>query len=344
MNLRARCYTGSVARGAGMEKIGLFGASGAIGQTVAAELRRRRVPYRVVGRSRDALQAAFGGDPLAEVFTWDPGDPQSVRAAARGLGAIVHLVGVPYWEFQQHPVIMRRVLDGATAERVDRLLLIGTVYPYGRPRTARVTEEHPREPHTFKGRMRKEQEDLVLAAHASGAIRATILRLPDFYGPDVGRSFLSDAFRAAVEGRRAKLIGAIDQPHEYMFVPDVGPVVASLLLQHPGAFGRAWNFAGPGATTQRDLVQRIFAEAGTPPRYLVAGKTMLRLMGLRDPLMREMVEMHYLQTTPVLMDDSALHGLLGNVHKTPYDEGVRRTLAAARAALAAGAAQPLPAH
>jgi nucleoside-diphosphate-sugar epimerase len=316
-----------------MEKIGLFGAAGAIGQSVAAELRARRIPYRVVGRTRPSLQAAFGGDPLAEIVTWDPADPQSVRAAARGLTALVHLVGVPYHQFQLHPQVMRQVLEGAIAEQVDRLLLIGTVYPYGRPRTARVSEDHPRQPHTFKGRMRMEQEDLVLAAHASGKIKTTILRLPDFYGPDVERSFLSDPVHAAVEGRRAKLIGPIDPPHEFVYVPDVGPVLVSL-LQKPEAFGRAWNLAGAGVTSQREMVNRIFAEAGSKPRLMTAGKLMLRLIGLRDPLMREMVEMHYLLTTPVLLDDSALHGLLGKVVKTPYEEGIRRTLAAARAAVA----------
>jgi len=319
-----------------MEKIGLFGAAGASGQSVSAELRARRIPYRVVGRSRAPLQARFGADPLAEIVTWDPGNPESVRAAARGLSAIVHLVGVPYWQFEQHPVVMRQTLDGAVAEGVERLLLIGTVYPYGRPRTERVTEEHPREPHTFKGRMRKQQEDLVLAAHAAGTIKTTILRLPDFYGPNVQGSFLADAFRAAVVGGRAKLIGPIDRPHEFVYVPDVGPVVASLLAE-PRAFGRAWNFAGAGVTTQRELVTRIFAEAGTKLRFMTVGKTMLRLIGLRDPLMRELVEMHYLLTTPVLMDDSDLHNLLGNVSKTTYDEGIRRTLAATRAALAAPA-------
>ena len=60
---------------------------------------------------------------------------------------------------------------------------------------------------------------------------------------------------------------------------------------------------------------------------------MLRLLGLFNPLMRELVEMHYLQTTPVLMDDSALHGLLGTIHKTPYDEGLRQCLDAARSSL-----------
>ncbi|WP_233591651.1 MULTISPECIES: hypothetical protein [unclassified Corallococcus] len=37
-----------------------------------------------------------------------------------------------------------------------------------------------------------------------------------------------------------------------------------------------------------------------------------------------------LLTNPVLLDDSALRGLLGSVHKTPYPEGIRQTLAALR--------------
>jgi nucleoside-diphosphate-sugar epimerase len=320
-----------------MKKIGLFGAAGAIGRSVASALTASGIPYRVIGRSRAALEAAFGKDPLAEIATWSPDDPESVRAAARGLSDAVHLVGVPYWQFAHHPVVMRQTLAGAIAEKVERLLLIGTVYPYGRPQTERVSETHPRAPHTFKGRMRKEQEDIVLEAHAQGAIQTTILRLPDFYGPGVERSFLADVFAAAIAGRRAKLIGPIDRPHEFVYVPDVGPVVTSLLAE-PRAFGHTWNLAGAGVTTQHDLVARIFAETGAKPRYLTAGKTLLRLLGLRDPVMRELVEMHYLLTTPVLLDDAALQGLLGPaLHKTPYDEGIRQSLAAARAEVRAQA-------
>jgi len=43
-----------------------------------------------------------------------------------------------------------------------------------------------------------------------------------------------------------------------------------------------------------------------------------------------MVEMHYLLTDPVLMDDSALAALIGPIRKTPYPEGVRQTLDALR--------------
>ena len=219
--------------------------------------------------------------------------------------------------------------DAAIAEGVERLLLIGTVYPYGIPGTTPVTEDHPREPHTFKGRMRKEQEDVLLEADAAGKIRGAILRLPDFYGPNVKSSFLHSVFRAASHGGTASMIGPIDALHEFVFVPDVGPVVTALAA-HPGPWGRWCHLAGAGFATQRDLAERVFKMAGTKPRIRVAGKTMLRLLGLFNPLMRELVEMHYLFTTPVLLDDSRLKGLLGAISKTPYDEGLRQSLAAAR--------------
>jgi hypothetical protein len=70
--------------------------------------------------------------------------------------------------------------------------------------------------------------------------------------------------------------------------------------------------------------------AGRKPRIRVAGKTMLRVLGLFNPLMRELAEMNYLLTNPVLLDDSALRGLLGKIDKTSYDEGLRLSLEAAR--------------
>jgi nucleoside-diphosphate-sugar epimerase len=125
------------------------------------------------------------------------------------------------------------------------------------------------------------------------------------------------------------MVGPIDTPHEFVFVPDVGPVAAALLDQ-PQAWGRAWNLAGFAPITQRRLAEIAFQLAGTKPRLRVAGKNTLRLLGLFNPFMRELVEMHYLLTTPVLMDDSVLRGLLGNMPKTTYEEGLRLSIEAER--------------
>jgi nucleoside-diphosphate-sugar epimerase len=130
---------------------------------------------------------------------------------------------VNYWQFDLHPQLMKKALDGAIAAGVKRLVLIGTVYPYGRPKTTPVREDHPREPHTFKGRMRKAQEDLLLEAHAARKIEATVLRLPDFYGPGIDKSFLHSAFVAAVNGGVANMVGPIDKPHEFVLRARRGP-------------------------------------------------------------------------------------------------------------------------
>jgi nucleoside-diphosphate-sugar epimerase len=309
-----------------MKAFALFGAAGAIGRSIADELRRRGIAYRVVGRHLHRLQAEFGRDPLAELATWDPDEPRSVRAAAHEVEALVYLVGVPYDHFELHPVLIEKTLQGAVEAGVQQFVLIGTVYPYGLPQSDKVSEQHPRHPHTFKGRMRKEQEDRLLSAHAAGRIRGTVLRLPDFYGPGVEASLLHSLFQAAAKGGTANMIGPLDRPHEFVFVPDVGPVLLDLAACRE-AYGAWWNFAGAGTITQRQIADEVFRLAGRPPHIRVAGKLTLRVLGLFNPMLRELVEMHYLLTTPVLMDDTALHRLLRTVRKTSYAEGIRQTLA-----------------
>jgi nucleoside-diphosphate-sugar epimerase len=288
----------------------------------------------VVGRSREPLEAAFGHDPHAQIVTWNPDDPESIRAASAGLQTVVYLVGVPYDQFAKHPPLMQKTLAGVVAAGVERFILIGTVYPYGRARGNPVSEKHPREPHTFKGRMRLAQENLVLAAHGRNGLSTLVLRLPDFYGPGVERSLLNGVFEGAATGKRAQMIGPIDVPHEFIYLPDVGPVVETL-TRKPEAYGRWWHLAGAGTLTQREVAMQAYALAGLEPKLMVAGKAMLRVLGLFNPLMRELVEMNYLMTDPLVLDDSALAQLLGPIVKTPYEEGIRRCFEAARDAASA---------
>jgi nucleoside-diphosphate-sugar epimerase len=313
--------------------VGLLGAAGAIGHSIAAALSAAGRNYRAIGRSRAPLEAAFGQDPHAEIAIWNPDDPASIAAAAKGLQTAVYLVGVPYNQFALHPPLMERTLTGLTAAGVERLILIGTVYPYGRARGNPVTETHPREPHTFKGRMRLEQENRVLDAHGRNGLSTLVLRLPDFYGPRIERSLLNGVFEGAARGSRAQMIGPIDTPHEFLFAPDAGPVV-EILTRTPQAYGRWLHLAGAGTLTQREIATRAYALAGREPRLMVAGKPMLRVLGLFNPIMRELVEMNYLMTDPLVLDDSALHTLIGPIRKTSYDEGIRQSFAAAREALA----------
>src|SRR5438067_7134958 len=140
-------------------KAAIFGAAGAIGPQIAAELELRGIPFRVVGRNRGRLANAFGAMKHAEIFDADLAELRSAGAAARGMDTIFYAVGLPYPAHHLHPALMRTTLEAAATMHVERIVLVSSVYPYGAPRTARVPENQPREPGTKKGGYRKEQED-----------------------------------------------------------------------------------------------------------------------------------------------------------------------------------------
>jgi nucleoside-diphosphate-sugar epimerase len=233
-------------------------------------------------------------------------------------------VGLPYPSHHLHPVLIRTTVEAAKLVQVERLVLPSSVYSYGVPRASRVSETHPREPHTRKGKYRKEQEDIVMEAHAAGALQGMIVRLPDFYGPDADIGLANPMFRAALAGKTANWVGPVNPPHEFVYVPDTGPVIVDL-ASRTDTFGEAWNFGGAATINTMDFITRIYRALGRAPKYRTVGAGMLKFLGWFNPTMREVVEMLYLQETPVILDDSKLMAKLP-VHKTPYDDGIRQTL------------------
>jgi nucleoside-diphosphate-sugar epimerase len=168
-------------------------------------------------------------------------------------------------------------------------------------------------------------------------MRTTILRPPDFYGPPSELSYVRAIFDAALRGGTANVIGPIDTPHEFIFVPDPAETLVAL-SEKEEAYGNAWNVAGPGLVTTRQFAEQVFGAVHQEPRLRVARKFMLCVLGLFNPFLREVVEMHYLWTSPVKLDDTRLRQLLPHLHKTPYAEGIRITIDAMRTpALPSGA-------
>ncbi len=309
------------------ETVAVLGASGQSGRAIVRELIERYGGCRAVGRTLETLRRHFADEPRVELRTWNPELPATIAPALEGADTVIYLVAVPYNRFALHPLYMQRTLDAIRACGVARILLISPVYSYGRPQRPFVAEDHPREPHTRKGRFRKIQEDLVLDAHANGFVQGAILRVPDFFGPGAPLSIVNDVFLAATQGRRANLLGPIETPHQFCYVPDLGRLVARLIAQ-PRAYGRAWNFAGSGTVSQKILGDEAFRRAGTKPRYFALGSAALATIGLFNPIMRELIEMSYLHTAPVLLDDRDLRRLLDGFSATDYVTAIDRTLAA----------------
>jgi nucleoside-diphosphate-sugar epimerase len=310
---------------ADIQKLAIFGAAGAIGHALAPELARLGIAFRAVGRRRQTLADAFGGLPGAEIADADLSDPAQAERAAQGVDTIVYAVGVPYTNFDKHPAMMRTTLEAAVRAGVSRLMLVTGIYSYGVPRTSRVAETHLREPESHKGQCRKEQEDLVTKANQRGGLRTMVVRLPDFYGPHADHGMAGRIFRSALDGKTASWVGPAGTPHEFIFVPDTAPVLAQLLGRQD-CYGEAWNMGGAEPIAGIDFMTRVYRAAGREADYRSVSRTMLKMAGAVNPELKELVEMLYLQETPVILDDRKLAATLGVLKKTSYDIGIRQTL------------------
>jgi len=313
-----------------MGKVAIFGAAGAMGRAVAKELRFRDIEFRAVGRNAARLQEAFGEMRQAEVHAADLSDPAAAIEAARGVETVIYAVGVPYTSFHLHPKLMQTTVDAAAAAGVRNLAVISSVYSYGVPETRTVAETHPRNPQTFKGRMRKEQEDIAFQAQLEGRLQSLVVRLPDFYGPWAEASLGNMILRAALAGKKADWLGSPDKPHEFIYVPDAGPVIVEL-ASRPECYGQSWNLGGADEITGGEFMTLVYRQLGREPKWRAISRTKLKIAGLVDPLVKELVEMQYLAETPVILDDSRLKKTLGAVQKTSYKEGIQKTLAWMRA-------------
>ncbi|MDN4592951.1 NAD-dependent epimerase/dehydratase family protein [Polycladomyces subterraneus] len=157
------------------------------------ELNQAGYHVRAVARNGQRMHEQFGNLPV-EICQGDATDRAFVRRMCDGAELVFHSIGLPYseWESKQMP-IMNTILQGASG-MAKRLVLVNNVYVYGWPRTPMVSETHPTDPQTKKGKIRCEMEEMLLKAHDKGVIEGVVARFPDFYGPYADNSFLHSVF------------------------------------------------------------------------------------------------------------------------------------------------------
>lgn len=309
----------------------ILGAAGTIGKSGLPELLKRGYSVRVVGRDRTKLEMAFGDKPV-EIVAADLTTTEGCKTALQGFDSAIYSIGLPYSKkaFAQYPPMMTACLEAARSVGLKKFILISNVYPYGRPQSERVSENHPRIPCSVKGEYRKQQEDIALAAHGKNGLSVLSLRLPDFYGIDAENSLAWLIFSAAASGKKANLLAPVETPHQFFYTPDIGPVLGEL-LNRQDLFGTAYNVAGEEVISTLEFARRVYAAFGmNQPKYSAAGRGLLTILGLVSPLLRELKEMAYLQETPVILDGRKLRQALSQLSFTSYDDGIRQTVSKLR--------------
>src|SRR3989475_11055918 len=228
-------------------RVAVLGARGLIGGAIVRRARFAGHQVRAVVRPG---QGAPGFSAGIEVVPADLRVRESVVEAVRGMDVIVHAAAVPYPEWPRFvPLFAENALAAAEASGAT-LVFPGNVYVYGRPRSRSVTEDHPQEPHTVKGRIRLGVERRLLQAHHDGRVDLLLPRYPDVYGPGGMHAAFRPVFAAALIGKPCRWPLAADALHEFILNADAAGAKLKL-TRTPPAHGLARAAPRPGPTEAR---------------------------------------------------------------------------------------------
>jgi nucleoside-diphosphate-sugar epimerase len=298
----------------------VLGAAGGTGSAVVGELATRGLPVRAVTRGGTA-DVPDGVEQLAA----DVGTAEGARRACEGAAVVYHCAQPGYTEWPElFPPLTRAILDGAAAVGA-KLVFADNMYAYGPP-DGPMTEQTPQRAQGKKGRTRIEMADAVLGAHAEGRLRCTIGRSADYYGPRGTTSTVGDnIMKPTLRGKRARWLGSLDQPHTLNYLEDMARALVTL-GERDEADGEVWHLPAAEPLTGRQFLELLFEASRKLPKIGVASRPMIRIVGLFNPLVRELNETLYQFERPFISDASKFEGAFGPFEPTPHPEAVRRTV------------------
>lgn len=311
-----------------MKRAIVVGATGGTGAAITEELIKRGISTIIFGRSRQKLEqlaVKLGSPDHLQIAVGDAFRFDDIIAASLEADVMFHCANVPYNEMESKLIPLGESVMEAAEQLGLKVVVIDGIYPYGRRQMKEVTEEHPKQPHTRKGKTRLAYEQMLFSSKWCKA-QVMIVRLPDYYGPTANQaSYLGSTLEAIAEGKMTFFIGTMKMPREYIYLPDAAVMVVEL-ASRDDAYRQNWNIPGAGIISGKEIVRIAQQAAGKAKPVIALGKTGLSLLGLAVPVMKEIVEMLYLTEEPLVLSKKKYEAKVGPVKMTSFEEGITQTI------------------
>lgn len=311
-----------------LKKAIVIGANGGTGSVITEELAKRGIPTVMFGRSLQKLKqlrANIGNPNHVTIATGDAFCPTDIIAAAEGTDVLFHCGNVPYHEMESKLIPLGESVMTAANKLGLKVVAVDGIYPYGKRQADRVSEEHPKQPHTRKGKTRLAFENMLFDTRWRNA-KVMIVRLPDYYGPTANEaSYLGSTIQAIAAGKVAFFIGNMHVPREFIYLPDAAFMITEI-ANNDEAYGENWNIPGAGLISGKEIVRIARQASGKSKPILPLGRTGLSLLGLAVPVMKEIVEMLYLTEEPLVLSGDKYEKRIGPVRATSFQKGILDTI------------------
>ncbi len=298
----------------------ILGSGGAIGTELAKALKKYTDKIRLVSRNPEKV------NENDEIFPADLLNPDELNNAVEGSSIVYVTIGFPYnykvWK-ESWPLFTQNVID-ACIKHNCKLVFFDNIYMYDKDHLNGMDEETPINPPSKKGKIRTEIFNMIMNKVNEGKLTALIARSADFYGPNIKHtSMLTETvFDPLSKGKKASWMGSDKYKHSFTYTPDAGKATA-LLGNTDAAYNQIWHL--PTATdplTGKEWIEAIAKELGVKPKYQVASKFILKILGLFIPIMREMPEMIYQFDRDYVFNSNKFSKHF-DMQPTPYLQGIK---------------------
>ena len=295
--------------------------AGPVGLATGKLFLERHIAVRYVTRSGKPVAV-----PGSETRQADVSDPLALGKAAEGATILIHAVGLPYPEWAEKlPALQDSVLK--VAEQTGAVaVFVENLYSYDAS-SMPLTEKTAENPPTRKGALRLKLSQQWLALHQSGRIKGVAVRASDYFGPGATLSgnshFGLRFFPPFAAGKAVAFLGHPDAEHCYTYLPDYARALVEVALA-PDSWGKVWICPSVGPTTARKMVEDLGKIAAKNPKVGALPSLLVRMLGLFDPLIREVYEMLYQFDRTFTLDSSAFEARFG-WKATPQTQALAET-------------------
>ncbi len=297
----------------------IFGA-GALGITLAQELIQHGHTVRLVNRNGQPNNAP----KEAQCIAADINDIQAIKGIAQGSSVIYNCIMPPYtaqaWETQLIPLWQ----NIANAAQGAKLVIGDNLYMYDHT-PGPISENRPMQNPTRKGQARIRAAETMQNMHNAGQTQIAFVRASNFFGPHATRQsiFGNNVFPAMLSGKTAQMIGGLDKKQSLTYLPDFARAMR-IVGEHDEAFGQAWHVPNAPATTRREVLETIASFTQKPLKVAAMNQTMMTVVGLFVPALREINEMYYQFDRDYIVDSNKFIQHFGDIH-TPLKTALQET-------------------
>ena len=264
--------------------------------------------------------------PMIRRVAADASSVDALLAAEPHAVVIYNCVNPPYDKWVElWPPMAQAFLD--YAERTGAVLAtVSNLYGYG-PVDVAMTEDLPLAATGEKAKVRIRMWQDAKAANDAGTIRATEVRGSDYICPGEASQFGDRGMPRILKGKSAQLLGDIDQPHTWTAPRDVARTLITV-ANDPRGWGRAWHVPSNPPKSARQVVDDLAAAAGTGPiKSSAVPGALISVMGLFQPVIRELKETDYQRQRAYILDDTAARQTFG-LEPTPWPQIIDGMVAA----------------